>query len=192
MNQRVHHAVLEPDRVLGTPIPIHFRVKVVTIQALRAAVVEVADVPGQVEMRDQYQQLHHGWVQPGSWNDVEPPIAGKRRAARAVRAAGIGIEDHPLAELCGATLGSGHHNGVAPGIHDGRSQFSAEIARAEIFRRDGKEPGAAYALKGAFPVREKEQLAFLDGSTDAAPINITDAFGLSGYVGAILIPPKRT
>ena len=143
-------------------------------------------------MRNQCQQLHHGRVQPGSGNHVEPPIVGKHRPACAIHVAAVGIEDHPLAELGEATLRGGYHNRAAPGIRDRRSELCAEIPRAEIIRRDGEERGAAHALESAFPIREKEQRASLDRSSEAAPVNVANAFGLLRYASAILIPPKAT
>src|SRR5262249_18312168 len=153
-------------------------------------VEEVVYVSGLVGTRDQCQQLHCGWVQPRNGNHVEPSVAGKHRAACAVQVSAVRIEDHPLPELGGTALRRRAHNGLSPGVRNRRSQFSAEISCADISSRDGEERRAAHALESAFPVREKEQLAFFDGSADAAPVNISDAFGLLFYTGSILIPPE--
>src|SRR5437764_4441132 len=141
-------------------------------------------------MRYERQQLHHGWIQSRSWNHVEAPVAGKHRPACSIRVAAIGIKDHPLTELRSAALRGGHHNHAASGVHDRRSQFSAEIPGAEIICRDCEERRSAHSLESALPIREKKQLAFLDRSADTAPIEVTDTFGLLCYPGAIFIPPE--
>src|SRR5437870_2558458 len=65
-----------------------------------------------------------------------------------------------------------------------------EVAFSEVSSRDGSTHEAVRALEGAFPVGKEEQLALLDGSTDAAPIDVMDIFGLFIYPGAIVIPQE--
>src|SRR5262245_4739816 len=190
MNQRVHDAVLEPEIVLLTPVPIDLAIEVVAVQALCAGFEIVVYVPGQVWARDQGQQFRHGAVQPGSRDDVDPSTTGKYGPVCAIRVAGEGIKDHPLPEWCGTALCSGHQNGAAAGIQNLGTQFGAEISRTEDVWRDRKERGRADALEGAFPVSEEKQLVSLDRSADAAPVEVSDAFGFFRYAGSILIPQK--
>src|SRR5439155_26983739 len=190
MNQSGHGAVLEPELVFVIPVPVNLGVDVVAVQPLSGGLEVVADIPRLVGGRDQIQQLHHGSVEPGSGNNVEPSTAGKYRAACAVHVACEGIEHHSFPEWHRAPLRGGHRNGVALGIQNLRPQHSAEIPRAEVIRRDRKEPAGADPLEGAFPVSEKEKLVLYDRSADAAPVDISDASRLFLYPGAILIPQE--
>ena len=117
-------------------VPVDLRVKVIAVQSLRAAVEIVVYVPGLVGIGDQRQELHHGRVQAGSGNDIDPSITGKHRAACAIQIPGEWIEDHSLTELRGAPFRGGHHDRTAIRTGNGRSQLSAEIARTKVARRD--------------------------------------------------------
>src|SRR5262245_14165549 len=178
VNQSVHDAVLEPELLLFIPVPIDLGVKVVAVHALRAGFEIVAYVPGQVWARDQSQQFRHWAVQPGGRDDVDPPAAGKYGPASAIRGAAEGIKDHPFPEWRIAALCGGHHNGAALGVQNLGTQFTAEVPRAEIRRRDRKERGRAQALESAFPVGEEKQLVFLDGPPMLPPSMFRMPFGL--------------
>src|SRR5262249_24168198 len=143
---------------------------------------------GWVRERNNCQRLPGGAVRRGGREDVAPPAVGKDGPACAIRLAREGIKDHPFPKRRRAALCGGYQNGVTLGVQNLGTQFTAEVPPAEIRRRDRKEKGSAHALESAFPVKEEKQLVFLDGSADAASVDVPDAFGLNPQAGAILIP----
>src|SRR5262245_29429359 len=80
VDQRIHHAVLEPDLMVSTPVPVDLRVQVVAIQPLRTAVKEVVDVSRKIRVWHERQQLRHRGIEARSGNHVESPIARKHRS----------------------------------------------------------------------------------------------------------------
>ena len=116
------------------------------------------------------------------------PALRKHGSAGAIQIACERIEDHALPKWCRPAFRGGHHDGPAARAQDLRAQHPAEIPGAEVSCRDRGQHGVAHALERAFPIREEEQLVLLDGSADAAAVDVSVAFRFVLDPGAILVP----
>ena len=77
---------------------------------------------------------------------------------------------------------------LSAGIENFGAQHAAEIPGAEVGRRDGKQACAPRAFERAFPVREEEQLVFLDRSAEVSAGGAAALVGPVGQAGKILVP----